>query len=66
LNYFIKGADTNAFGVTQALTYFAQYDANAEERYELEMQSVMILDKIESFDKPEVKQVPSTKIVNLN
>jgi len=66
LNYFIKGADTNAFGVTQALTYFAQYDANAEERYELEMQSVVILDKIESFDKPEVKQVPSTKIVNLN
>jgi hypothetical protein len=57
LNYFIKSGDTNAFGVTQALTYFAQHNASPEERYEIESESVMILDSIEEFDKVEVKRV---------
>jgi hypothetical protein len=65
LNYFIKSGDTNAFGVTQALTYFAQHNASPEERYEIESESVMILDSIEEFDKAEVKRVVPS-FVNMN
>ena len=65
LNYFIKSGDTNAFGVTQALTYFAQHNASPEERYEIESESVMILDSIEEFDKVEVKRVVPS-IINMN
>jgi hypothetical protein len=65
LNYFIKSGDTNAFGVTQALTYFAQHNASPEERYEIETESVMILDSIEEFDKAEVKRVVPS-FVNMN
>lgn len=65
LNYFIKSGDTNAFGVTQALTYFAQYNASPEERYEIEQESVSILDSIEEFDKLEIKRVVPS-IINMN
>jgi hypothetical protein len=65
LNYFIKSGDTNAFGVTQALTYYAQHNASPEERYEIEIESVMILDSIEEFDKQEVKRVVPS-IINMN
>lgn len=65
LNYFIKSGDTNAFGVTQALTYFAQHNASPEERYEIETESVLILDNIEQFDKPEIKRVVPS-IINMN
>jgi uncharacterized protein (DUF433 family) len=65
LNYFIKSGDTNAFGVTQALTYYAQHNASPEERYEIEIESVMILDSIEEFDKLEVKRVVPS-IINMN
>ena len=65
LNYFIKSGDTNAFGVTQALTYYAQHNASPEERYEIETESVLILDLIEEFDKVDIKRVvPSTIILN--
>lgn len=68
MNYFIKSGDANAFGVTQALTYFAQYNATPEERFEIETNSVLILDNIDDFDKPEVsiKRVPSSQIVSMN
>jgi hypothetical protein len=65
LNYFIKSGDTNAFGVTQALTYFAQHNASPEERYEIETESVMILDSIEEFDKVEIKRVVPS-FINMN
>jgi hypothetical protein len=65
LNYFIKSGDTNAFGVTQALTYFAQHNASPEERYELETESVLILDSIEEFDKADIKRVVPS-IINMN
>ena len=65
LNYFIKSGDTNAFGVTQALTYYAQHNASPEERYEIETESVLILDSIEEFDKAEIKRVVPT-IINMN
>jgi hypothetical protein len=68
LNYFVKSGDTNAFGITQALTYFAQHNASPEERYEIETNSVLILNEIDNYDKPEVvvKRVPSSQIVSLN
>ena len=65
LNYFIKSGDTNAFGVTQALTYFAQHNASPEERYELETESVLILDSMEEFDKADIKRVVPS-IINMN
>jgi hypothetical protein len=65
LNYFIKSGDTNAFGVTQALTYYAQHNATPEERYEIEQESVLILDNIEEFDKAEIKRVVPS-IINMN
>jgi hypothetical protein len=65
LNYFIKSGDTNAFGVTQALTYYAQHNASPEERYEIEMESVVVLDLIEEFDKADIKRVVPT-FINMN
>lgn len=59
LNYFIKGGDTKAFGVTQALTFYAHADATPEERFELESKSVEILSNIESFDTPPLVEVYS-------
>ena len=56
LNYFIKGGDTTAFGITQALTYYAGQDATAEERYELESGAVSVLDNIKTIDRPVVQQ----------
>ena len=65
LNYFINSGDTNAFGVKKAVTYFAQHNASPEERYELETESVLILDSMEEFDKADIKRlVPS--IINMN
>lgn len=55
LDYFFKSGDSTGFGVTQALTYFAQHDANPEERYELETKGVEILTDIDSFDVVNVK-----------
>jgi len=64
LNYFIQGGDTNAFGVSQALTYYAQHDATPEERYEIETQSVDILENIKQFDKTDLKVKTSQMSLN--
>jgi len=66
LNYFIKGGDTTAFGVTQAITYFAQMDATPEERFDLETSSVEVLEKIVEFDKAELKVNPIQSKMSLN
>ena len=66
LNYFIQGADTSAFGVSQALTYYAQKDATPEERYEIECSSVSILDDIKTFDKPKGELKVKTSKMSLN
>lgn len=57
LNYFVKGSDTNAFGVTQALTYYAQHDADPEERFEIENKAVYILDEMDKFDTADLVTV---------
>jgi len=66
LNYFIQGADTSAFGVTQALTFYAQKDATPEERFEIECNSVAILDDIKTFDKPKASVKVKTSKMSLN
>jgi len=66
LNYFVKSGDTNAFGITQALTYFAHQNCSPEDRYDLEMNSVLVLDKIDMFDKPEIKSSPFQGTIALN
>jgi hypothetical protein len=60
LNYFTKGADTTAFGVCQALTYYAQACDDADLQYDLEQEAVAMLDNIESYDKPMKKKTVKT------
>lgn len=64
LNYFVKGGTTNAFGVCQALTYFAQHNASPEDRFELERSSVEILTNIDKFDREDVKVMPFQTTLN--
>ncbi|MGB9702379.1 MAG: hypothetical protein ACPL1A_06600 [Candidatus Kapaibacteriota bacterium] len=54
LSYFVQGGDTTGFGAVQSLTYLAQ-KVQPDLRYELETASVSILDNIESYDRPAVK-----------
>lgn len=37
LNYFIRGGDNTMFGINQAMTYYAQKDADPDRQYELEV-----------------------------
>jgi hypothetical protein len=54
LSYFVQGGDTTGFGAVQSLTYLAQ-KVYPDLRYELETASVNILDNIDSYDRPAVK-----------
>lgn len=62
LDYFIKGADTSPFGVAQALTYYAHKNADADERYELEVASVKIMEKANDYDKPFIRDKKTNQI----
>lgn len=55
LDYFLRGGDVSPFGVAQALTYHAHKSADADDRYELEAHSVKIMEKIDTYDKPFVR-----------
>ena len=59
MNYFLHSQDFSGFGITQALTYYAHNDANADEQADLEMQSVEILENINEFDVPAKKKAGS-------
>lgn len=54
LDYFMQGATQTPFGVSQALTFYAHRDADADERYELEKVGAEVLtaNSITSYDKP--------------
>lgn len=52
LNYFVEGGDQTAFGVSQAITYYAHAKAGADEQYDMEREAFDILADIEKFDKP--------------
>tara|TARA_B110000503_G_scaffold138737_1_gene225527 strand:+ start:5256 stop:6470 length:1215 start_codon:yes stop_codon:yes gene_type:complete len=56
LDYFFKSGDSTGFGVTQAITYYAQHNASPEERFELESKGVEVLSNIDSFDVAVVKE----------
>jgi hypothetical protein len=68
LNYFTKGGCTTGFGVSQAITYFAQHNVNADDRYELEIIGADVLNNIKYYDKPVVKKEKKgvTGIINPN
>jgi len=55
INAFTKGADPSPFGVAQAITYYAHTEADADQRYDMEAQAIEIMEKIDSFDKPFVR-----------
>lgn len=56
MDYFIRGADASPFGVAQALTYYAHKNAGADERYDLEAEAMTVMEKIDDYDKPFVRQ----------
>jgi len=49
LDYFVKAGDTSRFGITQAMTAYAQ-DENPDDRHELEVDAMNILPKIAALD----------------
>lgn len=50
LGFFIEGAQNNAFGVSQALTYFAHETQNAELQYRMEVAGYDIVTDIKKYD----------------
>lgn len=56
VDYFMKGSDFNAFGVTQALTFFAHETSDADLQYKVETEAVEILSNIDKFDVPEKRK----------
>ena len=52
LKYFVQGGDTTAFGVTQAITFYAHETTNADEQDAMEELSTQILESVPTFDKP--------------
>ena len=50
MNYFMQGADQTRFGITQALTYFAHKDADADQQMDMEIQAVSVLNEMHNFD----------------
>lgn len=55
VDYFVKGADSTAFGVSQALTFFAQ-EVEPDLRYEYETMAVDILPDVPKFDVEKVSK----------
>lgn len=66
LKYFTQGGLTNAFGVAQALTFFAHETKEADLQHELECASVEVLENIADYDKPYVKERAGKQNPNLN
>jgi hypothetical protein len=56
LKYFTQGGLNNAFGVAQALTFFAHETKSPDEQHDLECASVEVLENIQAYDKPFVKE----------
>lgn len=64
LNYFIGSGQPTAFGVSQAITYFAHKDADPDERWELEHAAVDVVGSIASYDKPHISKKKPTQPTN--
>lgn len=52
LDFFVKGADTTPFGITQAMTYYAHKVAGADEQFEMERVALAVVENAEKYDKP--------------
>lgn len=50
LDYFVKSADHTAFGVTQAITFFAHETDSADEQFDMEHEATAILPMIKKYD----------------
>ena len=50
VNYFIQGGDTTGWGLSQAVTFYAHHNANADDQFELEQVGFDLLGKVKMFD----------------
>lgn len=65
LDFFMRGGDFSAMGVSQALTFYAHETKDADEANELEQVAVDILPKIKEMDKPIVsKSIKTQTLLN--
>lgn len=60
LDFFMRGGDFTAMGVSQALTFYAHETKDADEAHDLESAAVEILPKIKEMDKPSVSKSVKT------
>lgn len=56
LDFFMRGGDFSAMGVSQALTFYAHESPDADEAHEMESVAVEILPKIKGCDTPTVSK----------
>ena len=65
LDFFMRGGDFTAMGVSQALTFYAHETNDADEAHEMEVAAIEILPKIKDMDKPSIsKSVKTQTILN--
>jgi hypothetical protein len=60
LDFFMRGGDFTAMGVSQALTFYAHETKDADEAHDFESAAVEILPKIKEMDKPSVSKSVKT------
>lgn len=66
LNYFIQGRQTTGFGISQAITYYAHQNADADRQYDMEMYGNDVLEQIAVLDKPFVEKRTRRQKAELN
>jgi hypothetical protein len=54
LDFFMRGGDFTAMGVSQALTFYAHETKDADEAHDMETSAIDILPKIKEMDKPTI------------
>jgi hypothetical protein len=62
LDFFMRGGDFSAMGVSQALTFFAHETKDADEAHEMETVAIDILPKIKEMDKSTVAKSIKSQI----
>ncbi len=63
LDFFMRGGDFTAMGVSQALTFYAHETKDADEAHEMEVAAIDILPKIKDMDKPSISKSVKTQTV---
>ena len=65
LDFFMRGGDFTAMGVSQALTFYAHETKDADEAHEMDSVAIDILPKIKDMDKPSIsKSIKTQSILN--